>query len=104
MFCCRNTSLIDTLIASHITSLLCLYLRASTKHNRAKCNTYVNNVNVEFNAEPFDSRKETNILVRQTFMMRTFRFSFWNQGILCSSIVITFGKTPIVKDLSKPEI
>ena len=44
-----------------------------------------------------------NTLAMQIFMVKMIRFSFQNQGILCSSLAITIRETT-VKDLSKLQI
>lgn len=45
-----------------------------------------------------------NTLSMQIFMVKMIRFSFQNQGILCSSLAITIRETSTVKDLSKLQI
>ena len=78
-----------TCYAVKIHPLLCLWLRNSTKHNRAKFNIYRNH-----------GRNETKIQKPQilrgkyqvVFMAKTIRFLSRNQQILSSSMIITKGK------------
>ena len=94
--CCQNISVMETVITSHhhwveIHSLLCLWLRNSTKHNSAKSSTYMNHVQ-DFSREASRLYDKTN------------RFLSRNQQFLSSSLIITLGKRSFVKDLNKLKI
>ena len=52
--------------------------------------------------KPLILKGNLHTLAIQTFMVKTVRFSFWKNGILCSSHIITIRKTSTVNELNKP--